>query len=665
MAEDKKNEIRQMAFDFEPQTGISVSEENAAERTLGLLGSNAGQADAEVDAARMLAHTACTMARRSGVVADDLPERELAFAMLCVMQALKDGSLCAGREMFERMRSVFDEVMARREAFLGRSAVSEVSLAFEPLVELLRRFGFAVNPGALPCLHERAQGCPLLVAETAQNETFVYTRKSYAQEEALGWHLAELTRGSRCVEAASDGQEAQRAEELALNNRLTVISGGPGTGKTTAVVRILSRLLQDDLRARIFLAAPTGKAASRMKEAVAGNVVKIEDAAIREKLSGLQAKTLHRMLYTPGDDGSVPSKDSPLSADIVVVDESSMIDVALAGDLFERIDAERTKVILLGDRHQLSAVGPGSFFADVSDRRGPLADNISHLTKSWRFDKSKALGALAEASRTGKSGEVLEALARHSKNDSSEDNPLRLHSESVGSGMLSKAFRLWFQERLDEPLRFISGLRQSGFAQQEAAESLAGAYFSVGVLAANREGVMSAHAVNECAEEIFRERGLPYPFFRPVIVRRNDSMLEVYNGDTGVVVPGERWFAQGVFDPSEAEVYFPDAHRMVRFGLIGHIEPAFAITIHQSQGSEYHRVAVLMPANAASGLVSRELFYTAVTRVRDDRFGAEVRYGSLDVFGSAEVVRRAVDSPMRREGGLARRIAEALREQSE
>ena len=152
---------------------------------------------------------------------------------------------------------------------------------------------------------------------------------------------------------------------------------------------------------------------------------------------------------------------------------------------------------------------------------------------------------------------------------------------------------------------------------------------------------MSAQAVNAFAESIFVKEGIPYPAFRPMIVRRNDSMLEVYNGDIGVVMPGQSWFEGAEFDATQANVYFPDSARLVRLG------------------SEYHHVAVLMPQDPNSGLATRELFYTAVTRVRDERNGKQTTYGSLDVFGNLTVVKKALRTPVQRQGGLIRRIVEA------
>lgn len=658
-----QNDSRQQSLDFGPVLyAAQVREQQTVTKTLRLLGSNATATDADLDAARMRARAAVSMLQRHGEsgIGPDI-EDKLSLLMFCVFDALKNGSLCVGKEKFKRHLELYNDTMQRRASSAGKvfEPLAQ-TLTFEALVNELCNFGLVGLPGMTAGVGVFDGGPALLVSETTDAETLVYTQKSYAQEQTLGEYLARLGFDSVAVAKVDALHEAQRAATIALDNRLTVISGGPGTGKTTAVVNILKCLIENDPEAIIQLAAPTGKAASRMKEAVANNVSRIEEKGIQEKLMGLEAKTLHRLLYTPGADGRTPSKNNPLQADIVVVDESSMIDIRLASNLFKCIDADRTKVILLGDRFQLAAVGPGSFFADVSDLKGPLADNISHLTKSWRFDASKALGKIAEASREGEELIVTDAFVENSDNDPRVDNPLRLH-EDAPKGDLSASFKKWFENELSSPLKVIAELRRNRTEKSlhDAAHELARLYFSVGVLASNREGPMSAQAVNAFAESIFVKEGIPYPAFRPMIVRRNDSMLEVYNGDIGVVMPGQSWFEGAEFDATQANVYFPDSARLVRFGLIGHIEPAFAITIHQSQGSEYHHVAVLMPQDPNSGLATRELFYTAVTRVRDERNGKQTTYGSLDVFGNLTVVKKALRTPVQRQGGLIRRIVEA------
>ena len=167
-------------------------------------------------------------------------------------------------------------------------------------------------------------------------------------------------------------------------------------------------------------------------------------------------------------------------------------------------------------------------------------------------------------------------------------------------------------------------------------------------------------ALNEwAAEAVSSELGREGDWFPGfvLIVRTNDDTIGLFNGDVGVCLPDPE-------NPSQTIVWFGDKGPTVKEcafapGLLPRFDAAYAMTIHQSQGSEYHHVAVLMPVNEASGLASRELFYTAVTRVRDERSENGTLYGTLDVFGAFEVIAKAVRTPVRREGGLARRIAQA------
>ena len=162
---------------------------------------------------------------------------------------------------------------------------------------------------------------------------------------------------------------------------------------------------------------------------------------------------------------------------------------------------------------------------------------------------------------------------------------------------------------------------------------------------------MSVEAINREADAILCANGFEASRWRQIIVRSNDDVLGLYNGDVGVVVPGE--------DAGD-EVFFLDTERFVKLGLLPPFDPAFAITIHQSQGSEYHHVAVFLPVDEDSPLAARELLYTAVTRVSDERGtkASEKRFGTLDVFGSERVVKKSVKTRVMREGGLAARLGQ-------
>ena len=262
-----QTDSRQQSLDFGPVfSDIQAQEQQTVERTLRLLGSISAATDAELDAARMRSGVIINMLKRHGQA--DLKsdsEDKLSLLMFCVFDALNDGSLCVGKEKFKRRLELFNSTMQRRASSSDKTFVPlPQSLTFEELVDDLRAFGLVGNPGLTAGEGVFAGGPALLVAEATDRETLVYTQKSYAQEQALGEYLAELAFDSVTVESVDALHEAQRAADIALANRLTVISGGPGTGKTTAVVNILKCLIKKDPESVIQLAAPTGKAASRI-----------------------------------------------------------------------------------------------------------------------------------------------------------------------------------------------------------------------------------------------------------------------------------------------------------------------------------------------------------------------------------------------------------------
>ena len=166
---------------------------------------------------------------------------------------------------------------------------------------------------------------------------------------------------------------------------------------------------------------------------------------------------------------------------------------------------------------------------------------------------------------------------------------------------------------------------------------------------------MSVEAVNRYADERMARLGVVGTAWRPVIVRRNDPALAVNNGDVGVVVPSEAGSGEDVFFPNDF-----GAGRFVKLALISAWERAFAITIHQSQGSEYHHVAIVLPDKKESALATRELLYTAVTRVKDVWENGQKHYGTLDVYGTQETVEQSVKTPVERDGGLAMRLRQCL-----
>ena len=630
--------------------------------------------------ARAQARLFANLAQRRGKPLDAAGQLALALLLEALQRALDDGSVCLVERRYKKTVEDYQRARTVQESQNPRGASGEGALQGEqagaegepcapaavlPLKELALRLaacGLAVvRKGSGPMADAP------LVFDVSDEGAALYVERSFYEEQRLARAVAQLA-DAAAVSAPPQTPEdpAQRAVRLAREGRLAVVSGGPGTGKTTIVTSVLAAILSENPRARILLAAPTGKAAGRMQQAVlerAGSAS--SDPGVLARLRSLRASTIHRLLMTRQDDGSRPGPESPLDADVLVVDESSMIDMGLAIRLFDAIDLSRTRVVLLGDRHQLAAVGPGSVFADLSDARGRLAPHIAQLVVSHRFAADKAIGrlsALVNAGRVRETCALLEEL--QAADGADEDNAVRWH-EAGGAGArtaqpLTPAAKAWIDLMMQTIIRavrehaadFASGVDAG--RRLAAAQELASVVRSFGVLAAQRQGPMSVEAVNREAEERLEAEGFSGRLWRQIIVRSNDPVTELYNGDVGIVVPGSADDGESI----GPEVFFPETNRFVKAGLLPAWDPAFAITIHQSQGSEYHHVAVLLPLAVDSPLATRELLYTAMTRVSDIRTGQGVRYGTLDLFAPRAVLERAIRTPVVREGGLARRLQE-------
>ncbi|MDL2060076.1 AAA family ATPase [Mesosutterella sp. AGMB02718] len=497
----------------------------------------------------------------------------------------------------------------------------------------------------------------------------LYLERRFSEEKRLADAVASFARGKksplddemrRAAEAfiesdrqsGRDDPDHDRAVKGALRNRLTVITGGPGTGKTTVVVRIIACLLAKNPGLVIAGAAPTGKAASNL----AGSILEalpwmekgggeLERLAGLVRGAGIRCQTLHRWL----------SEQRRIDADVLVVDECSMMDIDLASRLFDALDPARTRVLLLGDKDQLAAVGPGSVFADLSDKAGPLAPCIFGFTKNHRFGDDSRLYRLARAI-TPRSGEVDEKAVFDvlEAPNQAGDNAIDWEKTSGrASGGVSRGLQAWLRDAYGFLLhqgKNGSLLPLAGDA--EGVDRLWAQADSVRVLSSVHVGENGTDAVNAFMEKGVRKasgaepEAIHYPG-RLIIVTKNSRALGLSNGDTAVELQnGEKglvaWFgALGLALP---------------VALLPQHESAFAITIHKSQGSAYHNLAVCLPEGGGEKIGSRELLYTAVTRLADR--GADK--GRLTLFAGRGAVAAAVGRRVMRSGGLSDRLKAAL-----
>ena len=421
-----------------------------------------------------------------------------------------------------------------------------------------------------------------------------------------------------------DFVEQRAAAELALAQSVTVLTGGPGTGKTTTVARLLALFAEQAAggRLRIALAAPTGKAAARLHEAVTAEVAKLDESD-RAGLEELHAVTLHSLLGARPDTSSRfrRNRSNRLPHDVIVVDETSMVSLTMMARLLEAVRPE-TKLLLVGDPDQLASVEAGAVLADLVDGLSGRDDvRIAALSTKHRFGEH--IGALAEAIRVGNADLAIDLLrAGEPELDFvGSDAPARLRDVLVPHALEVRQAAVLGDgaealRRLDEH-RFLCAHRASEH----------------GVAHWNRQ--VERWLADETAQPVWTQ----WYVGRPLLVTANDYGLKIFNGENGVVVAGpegERVFIASASGPQE---FSPSR--------LGNVETMHAMTIHKSQGSQANEVTVLMPP-VQSRLLTRELFYTAVTRAKH----------KVRVVGSADEVRAAIERRAVRATGLALRLRE-------
>ncbi|MDX8406479.1 MAG: exodeoxyribonuclease V subunit alpha [Mariprofundus sp.] len=439
------------------------------------------------------------------------------------------------------------------------------------------------------------------------------------------------------------------AAAQAVTRRFAVISGGPGTGKTTSLVKVLALLLQQQPDMQIRLAAPTGKAAARMVESIRSSILKIDCDEPIKQLIPAQASTLHRLLgYSPR--GYRHDHDNPLLIDCLVVDEASMLDLPMAARLLAALP-DQCRLILLGDRDQLASVDAGNVLGDitghghaiayspataerlarlsgyaqaalpVSSDASAISDAVALLRKSYRFKGHSGIGHLARMVNEGEGANAVDLLSGDAHTD------IRWLQDAAATAVLDQlcnAYMPYLQcqsvaEALDafEQLRVLCALHGGPCGIDAVNNGLARRFYSQGLIA----GLVAAHGI-------------------PVMITANHYELGLFNGDTGLLwsVDGKlnAWFRQS-----------DGALHGVPVQLLPEYVPAWAISVHKSQGSEFEQVMLLLPdQDVDSPVLTRELLYTAITRAKK----------KLYLYAEESTLRRMIGRRVRRSTGLAARL---------
>ena len=466
--------------------------------------------------------------------------------------------------------------------------------------------------------------------------------------------------------------EQLKAVAGAVTSPISIISGGPGTGKTSIIIEIAEALIARGVKpSRIAFAAPTGKAAYRIGESIRQSIARKTDRSLRVK-DCPPPSTIHRLLhYSPASRRFLYHRNNPLAADAVIVDEASMLDLDLVSRL---IDALRpgARLILLGDADQLPSVSAGAVFRDLLPRveesePAPLANNCVRLSYSYRTSIENdgiAIFKLANAIKTGDKA----FLSNESQDgtivscDSAQQISFTGAEWLEGQGMVGAFLERWYEKHIgcrDRAFNLEKQIFDSvdhGFASTEC-ESIGRIVLNLSnsrilsvtrVLDDGSERVnellhrRKAHEVGVSAE---RERFIAG---EPVIVLRNDYERMLFNGDQGVVL----WVRRPGAEPMRMAV-FPRGDNFVAFNLDAlrdRLELCYAMTVHKAQGSEFDAVALMLPEKDHP-ILTRELVYTAVSRARR----------SVIVVGSRAVLESAVARRIERYSGVRERLAECLK----
>ncbi|MCX8017289.1 MAG: exodeoxyribonuclease V subunit alpha [Rhodocyclaceae bacterium] len=434
-----------------------------------------------------------------------------------------------------------------------------------------------------------------------------YERRVAADLRARAQQATPLPASTAAQLAETFADAGQRAAaQIALTRRLCLISGGPGTGKTTTLARIIGLLRAEAPALRIRLAAPTGKAAARMSESLAAAGVKVEDAAC----------TVHRLLGMRSDgSGYTRHRERPLACDLLVVDEASMIDLSLMAHLLDALPPD-ARLVLLGDRDQLAAVEAGAVFADLCASPALCACVVS-LTTSFRFGAASGIGRLATALRQGDAPGALRLLE-----EGADDLHWQAQARAGGARAALEAARAGYADYLQAVA--------AGLPPQELFER----FMRFRVLCAHRQDVATIN-------DAFLPAEAPRPpLGTPVMVLKNDPLLRLFNGDIGLILADPADGARkACFQAADA------ALRWVPLARLPQWEPAWAMTVHKSQGSEFEQVLLYLPA-APSAVVTRELVYTGITRAKR----------RVELWASPAVLQAAIGRRAERMSGLRERL---------
>lgn len=568
----------------------------------------------------------------------------LVAVIIALFAALEEGSLCLDLKQ--------DGLSRRLMAFLGPQQAEEMAEAFLSHLSTGRYDGLITKNG-----HEYM---PLILSEK-EHRRLLYFQKFYLHETLLRRRMDALLQAeasicrsdedmdslideiydpAQCIRLHRDGDPVERddaqiaAIRLSLRSQFTIISGGPGTGKTSLIINMLRCLVRSGIKAEnILLGAPTGRAAQRMTEAIQFSISTIQSpAACDTALLNLKGSTLHKLLrYRSSHRDFYYCQANPLPASVIILDEVSMVDVIMMARFLQSVDPMKTKLVLLGDKDQLPSVEAGAVFAEMIPEGG---------TRAERFKDRLIL--LKTVYRSGKN--LLELAGQVNQGCFPECRPMSFEAAlqqgrdqwavvpNGGRRAWNRHIRQWVDHyylgpvegdgRIYKDLVYEADRMDSGhLVHSETGLDILNRIFKkvkqARILSLVRNGTYGCNRINqEIAARLGPEMGHPAWFESEwfpgavVMVTRNDYAKALYNGDVGVVLRDR----VGAY-----RAFFPRFGSYIAFAMdvLPPWELAFSTTVHKSQGSEFDDVLLVLPEDETHRLLTREIVYTGITRARE------------------------------------------------
>ncbi len=462
----------------------------------------------------------------------------------------------------------------------------------------------------------------------------LYTRRNWCYEHFVAKKIKEMAKAPFAgnIQVPTDGafaglKDRQReAIKQMGSHQFSIMTGGPGTGKTYTIARAVKLILVQRPDMKLGLAAPTGKATDRVKEAM------VQEAQVLGLENVPETKTLHKLLETNYDFVTFKhNHDNPLDLDWLIVDEASMISLSMMAKLLDALKPT-CGLTLVGDACQLSSVEPGKVFGDLCKMRVVNESGCKcELLESNRFQSGSEISTLANFINSGDSDGTLKCLK----------NPQNKLIEYIclnQGGDLLKRFNQIIEEDFDE------------FSKQDTPEGALNVLNKCRVLCAVRKGKFGCERLNELVLKILRQKnGGNCPI--PIMITQNDSALDVSNGDVGVIISRE-----------SDRLHLPGKAEPISLTLLPNREKAFASTIHKAQGSEYNYVIIVLPPihdqekdSLVNSLLTRELLYTALTRTKPITKNG-VSIGKVYIFADDKSIRQCCENETRRNTGLLTEI---------